>query len=239
MKKKVSVKTVIILFVLAVIAVLAIFAVTLKITKITYIGNEKCTDKTMESYLITSKMDRNPLVFYFKSKFQEHPEIPFVEEYDVTIKSLHEFEIDVYEKSIIGYIKYMGQCMYFDKDGIVVEVTDQEVEGITIIEGIEFDYIVVNQPIPVEDKETFNTILDVSQLVDNYNISVNSIYINENLEITLYLDKIRVELGTDDEELSEKMNDLSSIISVLTDDIGVLNMKEYSSNDKGYTFKKE
>jgi cell division protein FtsQ len=153
--------------------------------------------------------------------------------------SLTEFKVTVYEKSIIGYLKYMGQCMYFDKDGIVVETTSKELEGIVPVEGIDFDHIVVNEKIPVNDQETFDTILAVTQLIHNYQIAVDTIDISKDLEITLYIGQVRVELGKNSAELSEKINDLSSITEVMDDESGVLDMREYSQSDKGYTFKRD
>jgi hypothetical protein len=40
-------------------------------------------------------------------------------------------------------------------------------------------------------------------------------------------------------ELSGKINDLSSITEVMDDVSGVLDMREYSQSDKGYTFKRD
>lgn len=239
MKRKLKAKMVITFLILAVLTGIILFAAALKISVITYEGNEKCSKETIESFLFEKNIDRNPFVFLFRSTFLEPAEIPFIEKYNVKMISLTEFKIDVYEKSTIGYLKYMGTCMYFDKDGIVVEVTDTELEGIVNVRGIEFDHIVINEKIPVADKNTFDTILDITQLIDNYKIPVNYIDINKKLEITLYLDKVRVELGEDDSSLSEKVNDLSSIISVLENVDGVLDMKEYNTSDKGYTFKKD
>ena len=239
MRRKLRAKTVILFFILLVFSGIIIFAAVLKISEITYEGTDKCSEEEIESYLFKKDIDRNPFVFLFSSRFLEPVEIPFVEKYDVKMISLTKFKVNVYEKSMIGYIKYMGTCMYFDKDGIVVEVTDTELEGVTYVHGIEFDHIVINEKIPVKDKNTFNTILNITQLIDYYDIFVNYIDINEELEITLYLDKVRVELGKTDSSLSEKVNDLGSIISVLENVDGVLDMKEYSTSNKGYTFKRD
>lgn len=239
MKRKPKAKTIIIFFLLAVVTGMLLFAAALRISVITCEGNEKCSQESIEAYLFKKDIDRNPFVFLFQSFFLDNKEIPFIEKYDVEMVSLTEFKINVYENSVIGYLKYMGTCMYFDKDGIVVEVTDTELEGIVNIRGIEFDHIVVNEKIPVKDKATFDTLLDITQLIDYYGIHTDYIDINKKLEITLYLDKVRVELGENDNFLSEKINDLSSIISVLENIDGVLDMREYSTSDKGYTFKKD
>jgi cell division protein FtsQ len=171
------------------------FAATLRITKITYEGCENTSGEEIEKYFFEKDIDKNPFLFFFHSHFQEHEEIPFVEEYEVDMVSLTEFKVTVYEKSIIGYLKYMGQCMYFDKDGIVVETTSKELEGIVPVEGIDFDHIVVNEKIPVDNEETFDTILAVTQLIHNYQIAVDKIDISKELEITLYISQVRVELG--------------------------------------------
>jgi hypothetical protein len=58
------------------------------------------------------------------------------------------------------------------------------------------------------------------------------------LEIRLYLDKIRVELGTK-KDLSEKIMDLRDILPNLSDVSGVLDMKILDVNGNGYTLKKD
>ena len=32
-------------------------------------------------------------------------------------------EVIIYEKSVVGYVSYMSSYMYFDKDGIIVELS--------------------------------------------------------------------------------------------------------------------
>ena len=41
----------------------------------------------------------------------------------------------VYEKSVAGYVEYMGRYMYFDQDGIVVESSETRTEGIPQVTG--------------------------------------------------------------------------------------------------------
>ncbi len=232
MKKQISVKAVMWLIILVGIVSTVIYFATRKIEVIHYEGMSNCTVETMEQYLFQEKMSRNPFVFFIQSKFREHPEIPFVEEYEVEMVSLRECKITVYEKKIIGYLKYMGECMYFDREGMVVEVTGIELEDSQYIEGIDFDRIVLNEKIPVKDEETFQTILDITQLVNNYEISVDKISINKKLDITLYISNIRVAMGANDQYLSKKVNVLRGILKDYVDEPGVLDMIEY--HEKNY-----
>lgn len=237
MEKKISIKTVFLLMILAAAVIGILFVAMLKIQKVTYEGNEKVAN--MDEYLFEKPFDRNPLVFWFQSSFLEHKKIPFVEEYEVEMLSLTEFRVTVYEKSIIGCLNYMGQLMYFDKDGIVVEVTEEKIEGVTYVEGIRFDRIVMNDIIPVDDEDIFETVLDVTQMIDHFKLPVERMFVAKTLEVTLYIGQVRVEIGVNDTELSARMADLAGIAKEMLDEPGMLNMKQYDTHGRGYTFKKD
>ena len=172
---------------LAVIAALLLifaFLATRKIEKVTYEGNERLTDEELNSRIFGESLDYNPIIFWIKNLFGKKVEIPFVEEYDVEMESITSIKITVYEKSITGYISYMNTCMYFDKDGIVVENSMSEYEDVPEITGIKFDNIILHEKIPVKNKKIFSLILNVTQMVDKYNIPVKKINISEELSAT-------------------------------------------------------
>lgn len=203
-----------------------------------FIGSEKYTDEELASYLFTDKKSSNPFVFLFKGKFGERVEIPFIETYDVELKGVNEYEITFYEKSLVGYVEYMGSYKYFDKDGIVVESSSRLIEGVPFVTGIEVDYIILHSQLPVDDERVFDLLLDLTQLLSKYQIEVEKINISEQLEMKLYLGNVRVELGTK-EDLSDKIMDLRDIIPNLNGVSGVLDMKVYDVNGNGYTLKKD
>lgn len=205
---------------------------------IEFSGSEKYTDKELSEYLFPTKKSANPFVFWFTSRFKEHVEIPFVEAYDVELDGLSHFNVTFYEKSLVGYVEYMGSYKYFDKDGIVVESSSRLIEGVPFVTGIDVDYIVLHSKLPVEDDKVFDVLLDITQLLNKYEIDVDKIFISNELEIRLYLNKIRVELGTK-KDLSEKIMDLRDILPNLSDVSGVLDMKILDVNGNGYTLKKD
>ena len=206
--------------------------------RVSFVGSEKYSDKELANYLFTDKKSSNPFVFLFASKFGDGVEIPFIEAYDVELKGLNEYEVTFYEKSLVGYIEYMGSYKYFDKDGIVVESSTRLIEGVPYVTGIEVDYIVLHSRLPVDDERVFDLLLDLTQLLAKYEISVEKINISRDLEMKLYLGDVRVELGTK-EDLSDKIMDLRDIIPKLDGVSGVLDMKIYDVNGNGYTLKKD
>lgn len=76
----------------------------------------------------------------------------------------------MYEKNIVGYVHYLGKNVYFDKDGIVVESSDQEIEGVPLIKGLTFDRLTMHQALNVKDASIFGTILNITQLLDKYGL---------------------------------------------------------------------
>jgi len=226
---------------LAVIAALLLifaFLATRKIEKVTYEGNERLTDEELNSRIFGESLDYNPIIFWIKNLFGKKVEIPFVEEYDVEMESITSIKITVYEKSITGYISYMNTCMYFDKDGIVVENSMSEYEDVPEITGIKFDNIILHEKIPVKNKKIFSLILNVTQMVDKYNIPVKKINISEELSATLYINSFRVALGNDG-DYGKKIAELSSILPNMEDIPGELDMREYNKSETGYVFRKD
>lgn len=235
-KKKIIIVTIILLFVLACVA--GFFAMQrVSDNDIVIEGNEKYTDDEIINFIFKSKWDKNPYVIYYETKYGDQKTIPFVDQYDVEITSMHSIKIKVYEKKIIGYVTYMGSNMYFDKDGTVVESSTEILEGIPKVTGLSFDSIVLYEYLPVGNDEVFNLILDTTQILQKYEIAVDKIYISNNKEVTLYMGDVKVELGTN-EDMNDKIRSLNDIMPNLTGLSGTLDIREYDENSTGYTFKR-
>lgn len=211
---------------------------TFRITSIKYEGNKRVSEENLDERIFVNKYDKNPFVFYFKTKYREQPEIPFVDRYDVEIDSLHGITITVYEKDMIGYVMYMGSYLYFDKDGMVVESSDVTQDDIPLVSGISFEYFILNKKLPVENEKVFDEILGITQQLNKYKLDIDKINISSDMEISLYMEDVIVELGKDDATMNEKIADLSDLSGNLKGLSGTLDMKIYNESDTGYTFKK-
>ena len=66
------------------------------------------------------KFDSNALILYFKVKYFSDINIPFIEDIDLELVDNHSVNI-VYEKKT-GCVEFLGEYLYFDKDGIVLRV---------------------------------------------------------------------------------------------------------------------
>ena len=228
----------------SVVAVLLIAAAILweyfGVEEVSVVGNTQYTDEEVEDMVMTGFFGHNSL--YLRLKYMNRPitDVPFVERMDVTIDSPVAVTINVYEKAVAGYVKYLGRYMYFDREGNIVEASTEAIPGIPYVTGLSFDECVLYEPLPVEDPEVFSTILAITQLFDKYNISADRIYFNDNGEVTLYFGNARAIIGTMD-HIDEKMMKLQNIIPSIRNLSGELHLEEYSADkDEGYvTFEKD
>jgi cell division protein FtsQ len=182
----------------------------------------------------------NSLYLAMKYKNRSVENIPFLDAMDVTVLAPDTIKITVYEKALAGYVKYMNTYVYFDKDGYVVESSSIRTAGIPQVTGLSFDYVVLGQPLPVKEeyKDVFGTILELTKLLNKYELSADRIYFHSDSEITLYFGDAKVALGSETDKLEDKIMCLPNMLPNLQGLSGTLQMETY--NDKGeYTFKPE
>lgn len=227
-KTKTVKKLIVVLAVLAVLFILGLsFAGVFRVRQVTVTGNAYYTKEEVVDLLLDEGSLQNTLLVYLRYKYQEHPEIPFIDDFEVTMDSWQSLKIRVYEKNMVGYVRYLGQNVYFDKDGIVVESSTQELEGIPQISGVTFDSLAIHQPLSVEDPTIFDTILSITKLLTKYDLDPDEIRFGAGGELFLQLGDVKVALGTG-ENLDEKISRLKQLEGDLKDKSGTLHMENYT-----------
>jgi cell division protein FtsQ len=166
-----------------------------KIQKINVIGAKYYTQEQIIDKIIIDPLDKNSLFLYLKFSYFEFEPIPFIQKINIVRVSNHEINLEVYEKPLIACIKYMSQYVYFDKDGIILESSSDQLEDIPFINGVDFDKFTLFEKLKVEDEEIFDVILNLSQLIQRYEIEIDSIEFDKKKEVTLIMDDISVYLG--------------------------------------------
>ena len=227
-KTKTVKKLIVVLAALAVLFILGLsFAGVFRVRQVTVTGNAYYTKEEVVDLLLDEGSLQNTLLVYLRYKYQEHPEIPFIDDFEVTMDSWQSLKIRVYEKNMVGYVRYLGQDVYFDKDGIVVESSTQELEGIPQISGVTFDSLAIHQPLSVEDSTIFDTILSITKLLTKYDLDPDEIRFGAGGELFLQLGDVKVALGTG-ENLDEKISRLKQLEGDLKDKSGTLHMENYT-----------
>lgn len=235
-----ALKTVVI--VMSIVLLLAVAALIIKetftVTNITVTGNEHYTDEEIIDFIITKPYENNSIILFLKYNNRSIKDIPFVQQMDVEIESPTSVKITVYEKALAGYVEYLGHYMYFDKDGIIVESSNSSTPGIPFVTGLSFDHVVLHEKLPVEDDGVFLLILNVTQLLNKYDIATDRIFFDINGNITLYFADARVYLGSSD-YIDEKINEMHLLLPKLEGYSGTLYMDSYTGETGVFSFEKD
>ncbi len=221
----------------ALTALLLIFLWNMRIDVISVEGSEFYSEEEIIDFIFETPAERNFLYAWLNNRFGERKSIPFVAGYTLEFAGVHEVKVTVYEKRVIGYIEYMGSNMYFDQDGTIVESSSEKREGVPLITGLHFDYIVLYKPLPVEDDTTFTQILNLTQLIARYDIDVDRIYFDSRMNATLHIGNIRVQLGGN-ENMEYKIAELDGMLPQLSGLSGVLHLENYdrTAMNPSYSF---
>ncbi len=206
-----------------------------QITTVYVEGNTHYTDEEIIEYVMGGRFAHNSIILSWIYKNKEITGIPFIQAMDIKILSRNTVKIMVYEKSLAGYINYLGRYFYFDKDGIVVESAAQRTEGIPQVSGLRFDSVALYEPLPIEDHSVFGNILSITQLLSKYKLAADRISFSEDYEMTLYFGNVRVILGTS-AYIDEKVTRLQHILPNLLGESGVLDMRDYQDVSDTVTF---
>lgn len=164
--------------------------------------------------------------------------IPFVEKYEIEYVDGHTARILVHEKRVTGCVIVMGRYMFFDKDGIVVETADSRLNGVPVITGLKFNEIVLFQQLNIQKQSLFDTILELTRLIEDKSIVVNEISFSSNYEVTLHLENFTVLLGKRT-SYDEQLSALKGILDSLQGRNGTVDMRNYSKENDDVFLKEQ
>ena len=205
------------------------------ITTIYVEGNIHYTNEEIIEMVMDGRYANNSLFLSWMYRKKGIDDIPFVQTMDISVEAKDTIRIKVYEKAVAGYVAYLGRYMYFDKDGIIVESSELQTPGVPQVSGLTFGYVVMHEKLPVENPEIFEDILDITQLLNKYEIQADKILFDKSMRKTLYFGEARVSLGSND-NIGEKIMKLKAILPELSGKKGLLRMDNYSEEMQNITF---
>ncbi len=202
-------------------------------------GNVLYDDETIKNTVLNDKFSTNTLYVFFKNKFSKGEEMPFVDSVEISVSLPHKVHITVYEKGMLGYVYVdsMGQNAYFDKDGIVVEISEKKIKDVPIIKGMSIDEVVLFEKLPADDV-MLDTLLNITRSLEKFELVPSSIDVSDSDNMKLKFGKITVEFG-DEEYLNEKMTRLSYILGELKGKKGTLYMDFWSPDTTDIVFSED
>lgn len=234
----------VILLVIAVLAVILLgggyyIKTTYTVSTVYVEGNVHYTEDEIKDIVMSGFLGDNSLYLSLKYRNKGIEGVPFVDTMDVKVLAPDTIKIIVYEKVLTGYVRFMDTYMYFDKDGYVVESSSIRTAGVPQVTGLKFDHVVIGQALPVEDEDIFNKILNVTKLLNKYELKADKLYFNRAGEVTVYFGEVKVALGSESLAMEDKLMLLPELLPSLEGKKGTLQMNTQSEGDGRYTFKPE
>lgn len=234
MKKR---SIIIVIFVLLIIGIAAYLS-TFRLTAIEVSGCVVVSEDAVKDSIMQSGYAGNTLKLIIGNKLDKLDPIPFVDKLDIEYLSKNKVSVTVYEKSIAGCISYMDSYVFFDKDGVILESTSKMIKGVPCIKGLSFDSWEKHERLPINDDKKFQFILTITQLIEKYELDIDSIKFTTENEIILTHGDITIELG-EGEYLAIQMMNLGSILEGLEGLKGTLYMKDFNSDDATASFSRK
>lgn len=209
------------------------------VKEISFSTSSHYTEEELEDLVFTNGACYNSVYLFWKYNVKkEELDIPFIEKLEVTIQSPTKVKVTTYEKGIVGYMEVLDSYVYFDKDGIVVEISGVCIENVLRVSGVSANTVSKGKKLPLEDDQVFKILLNLTQLLDKQEVRPERVDFSENNEITLYFGEARVLLGKD-ENMDEKIIRLKNIVASLEGKKGTLHMEHVDENTKNMTFTTE
>ncbi|MCM1175420.1 MAG: cell division protein FtsQ/DivIB [Blautia sp.] len=198
-------------------------------------GNVHYTNEEIMAMVMDGRYGNNSIFLSLKYRDKGMEDIPFIQTMDVSVEARDTIRIKVYEKAVAGYVAYLGRYIYFDRDGIVVETSEESTPGIPQVTGLSFSHVILHEPLPVENQEVFEDILNITQLLEKYSLPVDKIYFSSDYQVTLIFGDARVAMGPG-EDIDEKIMELQYMLPSLEGKSGTLDMREYTEDTRMISF---
>lgn len=206
-------------------------------------GNEWYSSKQIEEMVLNDEYSWNSLYVTLKYRLVDIGEVPFVDAMEVSLDNPHTVRIKVYEKGILGYLylPLLGQNVYFDKDGFVVETSTNIIPDVPKVTGINCSEVVLYEKLPLEDESVLRLLLNLTQTLKKYDLEPDEIAFDAEEGAIVYYDNVRVIIGEED-NLSQKIINLAAVLQKMEGmglDSGTLHLENWSEESKDIVFDRE
>lgn len=169
------------------------------------------------------------ILFFGKGKAAQTLEKdPYIADAKLSARVPDTIVIQVQERKVRGYVPYMGSYLYIDEAGRVLDVQEACHETLPVVKGLSFGSFTLGEVIPVENPEALNVVLNVSQLMEKYELLdiVVEIDVSNPKNIYAYVNQVQIILG-DMENGDTKIRYMAEIMKTIAkEDRGTLDLSE-------------
>ncbi len=210
-----------------------------RVRSVLVVGNSTRSASAIQSDLMYDFKTNNTLYFSWKYRTAAYESrTPYLSSVQAEMTSPSSITLTVQEKTVIGYVQYNGNIVSFDSDGLVLDISDTAYDGATLVSGVTMDEPVLYQKLPLGNSALLSTVLSITKLMNDADLTPDRIEFDDNQNITLIIGSITVELGQN-EYLEEKIANLEAIYPQISGQSGTLNMTAFTGKNETITFRED
>lgn len=223
---------------LLLVAGIIFFFVYFRVEHVEVMGSNHYSEEEIQEMILRGPMASNSVLAPILYSTDDAGDIPFVEGFRVSQMNRNTIVISVKEKQPVGCIPYLDSYVYFDRNGIFIESSKERDESVPYFDGIQVDYVIKNEKLPIKGTTVLNTAVALSTIFQKNDMIPDHIEFDSSYHISLVYGDITVQLGKD-EYLEDKMARVIAILPKLTGKKGILHLENVNDTVKTITFEQE
>jgi len=212
-----------------------VFFLGFRVTSVQVEGNSFYTDDEIKNMVTNVPLAKNSILAGFINTEKSTKDAAMIDSIKISRINRNTLLLQVEEKQIIGYIEYQGQYLNFDRQGIIQIITDEPMENVPKIEGIDVKEAVQGERLSGISRTKLNTILSVGKMLEKMENKPDRLEFNDLNQLVMYYGDIEVRLG-DDENMDEKINRLVGILPELEGMSGILHLENTTEDSESVVF---
>ena len=212
-----------------------VFFLGFRVTGVQVEGNSFYTDDQIKNMVLNAPIAKNSILAGFIDTEKSTKDEAMIDSITVSRVDRNTLLLQVKEKQMIGYIEFQGQCVNFDRQGIVQIITEEPLENVPKIEGIDVKEAVQGERLSEINTSKLNTILSVGKMLEKMEDKPDRLAFNDLNQLVMYYGTIEVRLG-DDENMDEKINRLVGILPELEGMSGILHLENTTEDSESVVF---
>lgn len=214
-----------------------VFFVGFRVTKVQIEGNQYYTDEEIKKMVLDAPNAGNSILVMLTKTEEKTKDAQMIDHVTIKRKNRNTIVVNVKEKQMVGCLEFQGQYVNFDRQGVIQIITDEQMEGVPLIDGLSVKSVKVGQKLKGINTKKLNTILSVGKMLEKSEKKPDRLVFNDMNQLVLYYGEVEVRLGND-ENMDEKMNRLSGILPQLEGMEGILHLENITEDTAGVVFDK-
>ena len=207
-----------------------------KVDSVEIRGTSHYTDEEVKNMVLRGPMASNSVLAPLIYSTTNTDDIAYVDAFKVTQLNRNTICISVKEKKAVGCIRYLDSYIYFDRNGIFVEGSQNRDETVPYFDGIQVNSIVMDEKLDIRGDTVLNTAVALSTIFQKNDMIPDHIQFDSSYSISLIYGDVTVQLGKD-VDLEEKMNRVIAILPQIQGKKGILHMEIVATDSN--TFEEE